>query len=383
MTKTKERITAKQIMGTLAHYGYKFRLNVLTDEVEANGVPLNDIELAVIHTVLRDRGYRSMPQVDDAIVTEASKHPFHPIKNYLHSLLGWDGQPHIEHLAGFFTDIDGLFPILLTKWMIGSVAKVFTHGQAQNPMLVLDGRQNLGKSNFCLWLNAPHLREKFFYEGPINPDQKDDKIKLINIWHWEVTELGSTVRRADREALKAFISLRQVTVRKPYGKKPIVKPALSSFIGTLNNEGGFLTDPTGHRRFRPVTLTKIDWAYAEKISQADIWAEAYARYLMGETYRLTPDEFQALAPIRERYQLIDPMEEMLQKYFEIDPSDDTRWLSTIEILHTLETSAWLKGGPSRQNTMALSVAATRLGLQKVKRNNQNGYLGVTHRAMVP
>jgi predicted P-loop ATPase len=375
----KSSVLTKDIIGTLAHLGYKFRLNTLSDRVEVNGCAMDDVIWATIRSQCRDRGYKNTNQVMDAVVYEASKHPFHPIKEFFQSLMGWDGTPFIEELASYFVDSDGVFPMLIEKWMIGAVAKILTEGQAQNPMLVLDGAQDLGKSQFAWWLCADKLRKDHFFEGAINPDQKDDHIKLMNIFIWEATELGMTIRKADREALKAFITLKQVATRKPYGREPIIKPALSSFIGTINNEGGFLTDPTGHRRFRPCHLLKIDWDYAVNLYQGDIWAEAYARYLMGETYKLTREEVVKLQPIRERYQLIDPMEELLFRYFHITPMDISLWMSSTEILLHLETSGVLINPTTRANTMALSVAANKIGLKKVKRSNQNGYLGIRTR----
>jgi predicted P-loop ATPase len=61
------------------------------------------------------------------------------------------------------------------------------------------------------------------------------------------------------EALKWFLTLETVTVRRPYGHFDLDKPALASFIGTVNDDGaGFLTDVTGNRRFRPTSLTTIN-----------------------------------------------------------------------------------------------------------------------------
>lgn len=373
------KIKSKHILTYLKHEGYKFRLNVLTDRIEVNGEPMTDTEWAKIRSLCRDRDYRNANQVMDAVTMEAAEHAFHPIVEYLQGLQGWDGTNHIERFASYFIDQDGVFPFLFPKWMIGAVAKVIERGQAQNPMLVLDGKQNLGKSELVKWLCAPELQKKYFFEGAINPDNKDDHIKLMNIWIWEATELGMTVRKADREALKAFITLRQVTARKPYGREPIVKPALSSFIGTINNEGGFLTDPTGHRRFRPCHLLHINWDYAIDFYQSDLWAEAYARYLMGETYKLTEDELNLLQPIRERYTLIDPMEELLLKYFYVDPYDNKNWMSSMDILNHLSLMNVLPNATSRANTMALSTAANKLGLTKIRNNQQQGYNGIRTR----
>jgi predicted P-loop ATPase len=59
------------------------------------------------------------------------------------------------------------------KWLIGSIAKMLR--AQQNYMLVLLGAQGKGKSRLAEWLcPLPQL----FYEGPINPDDKDSLIRL-------------------------------------------------------------------------------------------------------------------------------------------------------------------------------------------------------------
>lgn len=372
------KVQAKHIITILDHQGYKFRHNVLNDRIDVNGSPITDVDWAAIRSQARDRGFKNMQQVEDSVIVEAFNHPYHPVKEWLSGQMGWDGTPYIQQLAGYFVDLDGVFSWLLEKWMIGAVAKIFTNGDAQNPMLVLDGKQNLGKSQFVWWLIPNILRKDFFFEGAIQPENKDYQLRLSRIWIWEVMELGLTLRKADREALKAFITLKQVTSRRVYGREDIVKPAMSSFIGTINNEGGFLTDPTGHRRFRPCHLTSINWDYATDIYQGDIWAEAYARYLMGETYKLTPQEINLLDPIRERYELIDPYSEGLIRYFDLYPGDESKFMTTFEILDHLQAQG-LKVDPlNRYDQMQLSQGAIRLGLVKKKAqpSNLNGYFGL-------
>jgi len=374
MPKTKKQIKFAEIIKILVHLGYKFRLNVLQNRVEVNSEPINDIHLAVIRSQLKDRGLGNIRQIEDAVLREADKHHFHPIKEYFQSLLGWDGAPHIERLTSFFDDDDGIFPMLMEKWLIGSVEKIFTDGQAQNPVLVLDGKQNLGKSHLCWWLTPPHLREKYFIESPIDPDDKDNRIRLVNKWIWEVSELGATLKRADVEALKSYITLRQVVVRTPYAKYDLVKPAMASFIGTLNDAGGFLLDPTGHRRFRPCHLTKIDWSYAEHISQGDIWAEAYCRYLQGETHLLTRKQQMSMEHLYDYYQLEDPIMEMLKTHFRLGTFTD--WMSSEDILTYLNTMGLIQGGYNIRHTMALSRATKKLGLRKRRKKGIWGYEGI-------
>ena len=121
---------------------------------------------------------------------------------------------------------------------MGAVARAYQ--KTQSRLLILDGEQGIGKSHFVRWLAAPVKRDDLYIEGPINPDDKDSLVRLMTVWLWEVAELGGTTRKSDREALKHFLSQEQVTVRRPYGRYDLVKPALSAFIGTVNNEAGIL-----------------------------------------------------------------------------------------------------------------------------------------------
>lgn len=375
------KATTNQILNILKGGGYNFRLNVLTDNIDVNGERISDIQWAAIRNLARNKGINNMKHVEDVVLEEASTHAYHPIQDYLQHQSGWDGTPYIERFCTYVQDTDGTFPWLFEKFLIGAVSKAFD-GWAQNPMLVLDGPQNLGKSELASWLCPDQLRKHHFIESAIRPEEKDDKINLTNIWLWEVMELGLTTRKADREALKGFLTTKQVTVRKPYGREPIVKPALASFIGTINNEIGFLTDPSGNRRFRPVKLTHINWAYKLDFYQGDLWAEAYYKYLEGETYKLTRAELQELDPVRERYELTDPIEELLLKHFIIDKDKDQWWLSSLDILYHLGvTKDVLSQWTSHSNMIKLGIAASKLGLESERRRvtggqQQRGYLGI-------
>ena len=376
---SKIQILTKDILSVLKHKGYKFTTNMLNDRVEANGKPLTDAEMAIIRNICRDQGFGNMKQVEDAVLADAKEHEYHPVKDYFHGLMGWDGTPYISRLAGYIDDEDGIFQLLLEKFLIGSVAKIFTSGLHQNPMLVLDGVQDLGKSYLARWFLPPPMVRDYYAESEINPNLKDHRFRLAAVWLWEVQELGATTRKADREALKSFLTMTQIVDRRHYGRFPAVYPAMASFIGTINNEGGFLNDPTGHRRFRPCRLISINWDYAKDIYQDDIWAEAFSRYLMGETSDLTMQQKVLLLPVQTRYEVIDPMVEMLRHYFELSPGATDNWMGTQEILEHLEVQANLKSGrESKVNATSLSSAATKIGLIKKKQKSENrwGYCGM-------
>ncbi|MBN1217428.1 MAG: hypothetical protein JXM69_00750 [Anaerolineae bacterium] len=358
-------------MATLQKLGYSFRLNALDDTIEVNQTPITDLIADEILGRMWDIGYtKYQKMIEVAYGIEAKNNPYHPIKTYL-ELLTYDGLSHIDTLATYFTDTQGIFGLWLKKWLVGAVAKIYQ--QYQNPMFVLDGAQGKGKSHFAAWLCPLN---DHFVESAIQPENNDHRLLLATTWLWEVSELGATTRKADREALKAFITVQWITARKPYGKLPIHKPAMASFIGTVNDEAGFLNDPTGSRRFLTCTLTRIDWDYTQ-ILVHDIWAEAYHLYQSGYNWQLTPSEKKLQAEINEHYEVEDPLiPEILRHYAQTGNPDD--FVSSSEVLLRMGLDHLNRG-----NTMRLAQAMKKLGVNKGKPskpddNGQrpNGYFGL-------
>lgn len=387
----KRKTKTKELSAWFKKFGYKFALNQADDTIyitENNNEPeiLSDIMFSVVFRALVDAGVdTNESNVQHAINIEARRNMFHPVRDYLDSL-AWDGQPHIARLAEHFVDKHGVFGIYLRRWLIGAVARVYI--KTQNPMLVMDGKQGLGKSYFARWL-VNDLNN--FNEGMIQPDSKDDQVRLLTTWIWEVKELGATLRKSDMEALKSFLTLESVRVRKPYGHSDIIKPAITSFIGTINNIEGFLADPTGSRRFNIAHILSIDWAYKDTIDRDQVWAEARAAYLAREPWMLTSEEQKIHDEINEEYAITDPVEDALPLYFDIDPSRQDWWTATSEIVRILEdqhTGAALRMGSSRATAMAVARALLKFGCEKVEKRNKSGqhtrgYLGIKPKGQVP
>lgn len=348
--------------------GYTFAMNVCTDTVEVNGQPISDVQASKIRTQLRDLRYTHVNEAEDAWIACAYDRRYHPVRDFLRGL-AWDGGDHIGALVSYMQADAGDLPTFLKRWLVGAVARAFEPGSCQNRMLVLDGDQGLGKSYLVRWLFTPIGRDELFIEGGINPSNKDHELRLISRWIWEVSELGATTTKADRDALKYFLSMRQVTVRKPYGHYDLVKPALASFIGTVNNIAGFLNDPTGNRRFMSVHLTAIDWGYTV-LDATQIWAQAYALYRAGEPWELLPDEAAIADAVNETYKIADPLEDILARTYVLteNPMD---FVSTVDIRSTLNLGGWRLPTP-RAEAMAIAEVMRAWGLQSEKRTVRTG-----------
>lgn len=355
-------------MQELNALGYKFRRNAITNRIEINGQEKTDGLESEIYLAMRDRGYRGRAIIADCINVLADSNEYNPIKDYLTSL-HWDGTEVLDQFVTLLNPSDPIFAgIIFRKWMIGAVAKVMNH--AQNSMLVLEGEQGSGKSYFARWL-CP--LPKYFKEAAIQPDNKDHEIAACSKWIWEVKELNSTTRRADQDALKGFLTSQEFNYRPAYARNDITRPAIVSYIGTVNNSSGFLIDVTGNRRFWTIGTGNINWDYATLYNVNDLWAEAFARWKRGESYTLTPDESKSLAETQEQYKVVNMTAEAMEKYFDIDTNkiNDPLWsLPVIDVRDHLK----LHGGLSETDVNARRIGDTakELGIfvRKEKRNGK-------------
>lgn len=369
---------------TLLGLGYSFRMNELDDCVECNGERLNDGLDAEIIMRMYDAGevWRSVGAgyIRLAWTAEAHQRRYHPVKDFLNGLV-WDGVDHLARLEYYIKDghpqiiyEDGShMPVVgawLRRWGVAAVGKVLggRSVSVQNPMIVFAGEQDVGKSTLARWL-CPMAHDTYFIESEIKPESEDHKRHLATKFVWEVGELGATTRKADREALKAFLTRVETTFRTPYAKHTVTKPALASFIGTLNPEAGFLNDPTGHRRFLPVELKAIDFAYIQKLDPSQLWAQFVAMYRAGEPVRLTPEESTMADSIRLQHEAEDNFSGFICKFYDIDLtrakpcSDNVAWsVPTTDIVEQLDIN-----GVRNVNVTNIGVSLRRLGLASDQR----------------
>lgn len=369
------------ILERLHILGYSFRLNLCTDTVEVNGRPLSDITAAKIRMDLRDIGlHKKIKAAEDAYIAEAEKNAYHPVKDYLNGLK-WDGRDHIGTLTSFLHSSDPpveyadgstcpLHVVYIYRWLIGAVAKALD--ARQNPMLVLDSIQGLGKSFLVKWLCSS--LPAYFIEGPINVTDKDSDVRLMGRWLWEVSELDATTRKADQSALKAFITKEIVSVRKAYGRYDIIKPALASLVGTVNNTSGFLADESGSRRFMITRLEYIDRRYTE-IDIDQLWAQAVHLYRSGEQWALTSEEAQAQQATNERYEVETTLDDWIERYYVFDPSYTTP-VSLADVLVELARADIRLSGSERMQAAELARSLSRHGAKRVHTRQGKRWIGL-------
>ncbi len=317
---------------------WSVQLDESRDVVELDGIPITDIKWSEIMDAAYSVGINNKEKVQAALITLAAQRSYHPIKGYLEKAaqsFAGDGMIHQFANDHFILEDPNKQPYwgtFLRKWMIGAVAKVIRldpRDTYQNFVLVMDGAQGLGKSRFARWICPPIQR--LFQYGSLNPDGKDDLIRMTNALIWEISEFGVTAKRTDREALKRVITQEEVVIRKPYGRYDTYKPTTTSFIATINNIAGYLHDPSGHRRFACFTFAKIDMDEIAKHENRDVlWGEAYHAYMHGEQHYMTPTEETMSAEFAQEYVRETDEDIIINKLF-VYTGNDQDFISSSEI----------------------------------------------------
>jgi len=225
----------------------------------------------------------------DALALSFERHKFHPIKEYLNSLL-WDGEERVNTL---FIDYLGAednnyVRIVARKILVAAVARVFNPGCKFDNMPVLSGPQGIGKSTII-----KKLGQEWYSDSLTTVNGKEAYEQLQGVWILEMGEMMAT-KKADIEATKHFLSKTEDIYRVAYGRRTSRFPRQCIFIGTTNDRE-FLRDKTGNRRFWPIdvginkrTKSVFDDLTEYEINQ--IWAEALQLYKDGEKLYLTGDE---------------------------------------------------------------------------------------------
>lgn len=352
--------------------GYSFAYNEMTGmDMIIDGkseIELTDHKESEVMCKMHDLGFFQENRIRHQIKNLAYQNSYHPIKRYLESLPPYDGRNNVQELSEYVT-ADVFFTIFLWRWALGAVSKIYK--QTQNPMLVLSGDQGIGKSYLAKALN-PFELQNYFTEGPLAPDQKDTGFRASQIWIWEVSELGSTTRRADIESLKGFLSQGYITARRPYGRQDERRPITANYIGTINNgEAGFLNDPSGSRRFMVTKIEKIDWeGYMSNWSVDGFWSQAFHAFKMNEKPELTPEELKLSIANNENYKAPDPIEIAFDQFFEVDYTNN--FMSTNEILNQIRGSSFIKTMGDEAIQRRLSEYLVSKGAVKAKRNDITG-----------
>ena len=220
----------------------------------------------------------------EAALAAAQEQTFNPLIDYLESLK-WDGEDRITEFLHIYA---GTSQTIYTEQvgkatLIGAVKRVYEPGCQHDYMLILEGEQGTGKTQFVRILGG-----EYYLDSPIDLKNIKDTVHALQTgWIIEAAEM-EFLSKYEVKTLRAFLTRTTDNVRLAYGRAVSKLPRHNIFIGTINPDGSgeYLNDPTGHRRFWPVATTVINLKKLQK-DRDQIWAQAVQYYKDGQTNQLS------------------------------------------------------------------------------------------------
>jgi putative DNA primase/helicase len=247
-------------------------------------------------------------QVKDCLVTVSRRHPYNPLVDWLTGL-EWDGQERIGKWLSYYL---GAEPTDYTaaigpKFLISAAARALKPGCKVDTMLILEGPQGRFKSTAARTL----FGAEWYTDDLADLHSKDAALQMQGRWGIEISEL-SAMSRSESNRIKAVLSRQVDRFRAPYDRFVAEHPRQCVFIGTTNPVDGYFRDPTGARRFWPVTCGTIDVA-ALAHDREQLWAEAAHCFERGDRWWLENDEVVQAKTQQEDRREIDPWESIINE----------------------------------------------------------------------
>lgn len=277
-----------------------------------------------------------------ALCREAS---YHPVRRWLHGAK-WDGVPRVDVVIATLNAKDPHFAqSVMVPWLIGCIACLYEPKFSSKLVPVLQGDQSLRKS---AWVSRiAGVVEGAYFDGDLNPKDRDSVKRAVSRWIFELAELESTTKRENGH-LKAFLSSATDRFRSPYARTDTVKRRQTSFIGTVNGDG-FLKDPTGSTRYAVIemagradmdTLNELlGWSYNEgrirlerEEALRQFWLEVKAKYDAGEAWMLSEDTLQKAAAVNDNFTDKGSVYEFLMDYHVGKNWTDSGWFTAADVV---------------------------------------------------
>lgn len=222
--------------------------------------------------------------VYEGVTYVARKNTRNPVADYLGSVT-WDGQGRIDT---FFPDycgcaFDDYHQTASKNFWISMAARVLKPGCEVHQMVVLHGRQGLGKTSLFKIVGGPWFTTC--------TDSLDDKDFFMGLRGRLIVEIGEmdSFSKSDIGRVKLIVTSSTDRMRDPYARITSQHPRAGILVGSTN-EPQFLQDHTGGRRFVPIEMTRrLDMERLEA-ERDQLFAEAVVRYRQGEPWHIEAPE---------------------------------------------------------------------------------------------
>ena len=309
----------------------------------------------------------SKANILDAVRIVAWQNRFHPLQEYVSSLQ-WDGVSRVDTWLEDFCAVrpsspehQRLIRAVSRKWLVSCVARALQPGCKVDCMLILEGKQGIGKSTALAALAG----ENFFCDSLIDFGGKDACQTIQGVWIYELSEM-TAILRSDSSSAKAFLTRPTDKFRAPYARAPMTVPRSVVFCGTINH-GGYLKDHSGNRRFWMVRCEDDINVEGIRAVRDQLWAEARVLFDNGESWHLSPEEEALMKEQHEDRLEIEPWDELISKW--VTQHGD----QPFAVDHVLEGALGIRAASRNPNvTQRVHHILERLGFERKRRSFEKG-----------
>lgn len=299
---------------------------VLVDPPEIPGFPKgewtaqHDLNFGLWCAQVQNCWFRSEKTIAQGIAMAACERVFHPVRDWL-GTLKWDGTPRLEE---WLTDCLGversLYAQLVGKFfLLNLVARVYDPGCICRSVIVLEGRQNRGKSE-----SLRALAGEWFADSHLDLNTKDSFLQIQGVLLYEIQEMHA-FSRADVSRVKEFVSGREDKYRPPYAART-VRVKRQCVFGASTNEGIYLRDWTGNTRYCPVRTEACGPIEADRVAalREQLFAEACVLHAKGERrYPTRKQEAELFSPEQDERMVEHPWAWEIERWLDAEVGGPT------------------------------------------------------------
>lgn len=288
-------------------------------------------------TAYFEQQYRLAPdttKMDQSLRVVAKENTVNPVMEYFESLK-WDGVARLNTwLQRYLGATDQPYEYLArvgTMWLVAGAARAYKAGTAYQHMLVLEGKQNIGKSRALKTLSTFGVDKEveYFTDGLQlsainNPRSCQIMAGALIVEFAELAEMD----KIGELTLRGWITKTEDKMIKPYAKTVSTFPRRCILAGSTN-EDNWLRDSQGFRRYHPVKCLSID-IDALKTDKEQLWAEAVYLYKAGYSIYLPDNDpvYSMAITQQQARQAVDALDDVFDRVLE-----GVEWTTYADLWH--------------------------------------------------